>query len=194
MPIAFRHEIRPLFVLLGLAVAGWHMPENALAAPPGPPGMPHASPHMMGKGGVCPRAFPDFAPESLPTPKPERANSRFESRLFAMPLPADLTPQQQQIALAAMRKAEPYLTVLHTQLRQTLMELHNLSFASDTPPDALPMLGRKLMQIRTDVLCELQRLSGEIEHNAGFNPGWGNKVRAFRMPDLAPQQLSETIN
>lgn len=42
-----------------------------------------------------------------------------------------------------MREAEPYLTVIHIQLRQTLVELHNLSFASDTPPDALAVIGRQ---------------------------------------------------
>ena len=94
-------------------------------------------------------------------------------------------------ALAIMREAEPYLTVIHIQLRQTLVELHNLSFASDTPPDALAVIGRRLIRLRTEAIRELQRISAQMEKLAGFNPGWGARVRGTKMEDLNPQPLNE---
>lgn len=90
-----------------------------------------------------------------------------------------------------MREAEPYLTVIHIQLRQTLVELHNLSFASDTPPDALAVIGRRLIRLRTEAIRELQRISAQMEKLAGFNPGWGARVRGTKMEDLNPQPLNE---
>ncbi|MFR3457866.1 MAG: hypothetical protein ACLTTU_05615 [Bilophila wadsworthia] len=111
------------------------------------------------------------------------------SRLFAMP-PPNLTPNTAGRALI-MREAEPYLTVIHIQLRQTLVELHNLSFASDTPPDALAVIGRRLIRLRTEAIRELQRISAQMEKLAGFNPGWGARVRGTKMEDLNPQPLNE---
>ena len=135
---------------------------------------------------ICPdKAFATGAPQRT------HDTSRFESRLFAMPLPPNLTPEQQQAALAIMREAEPYLTVIHIQLRQTLVELHNLSFASDTPPDALAVIGRRLIRLRTEAIRELQRISAQMEKLAGFNPGWGARVRGTKMEDLNPQPLNE---
>ena len=98
---------------------------------------------------------------------------RFENKLFAMPLPQNLTPRQRQTALELMREAEPRLSVMHTQLRTTLEELHNLSFAADTPPDARANLGRRLVKLRNDITLEMRRLSLLMEKEAGFNPGWG---------------------
>ena len=143
-----------------------------------------------------PEAFPGFSPDTpskCPALAPQRTHdtSRFESRLFAMPLPPHRTPEQQQAALAIMREAEPYLTVIHIQLRQTLVELHNLSFASDTPPDALAVIGRRLIRLRTEAIRELQRISAQMEKLAGFNPGWGARVRGTKMEDLNPQPLNE---
>ena len=88
-----------------------------------------------------------------------------------------------------MREAEPQLTVLHMKLRQTLVELHNLSFASDTPPDALAVIGRRLIRLRAEAMRELQRLSARMEKMAGFNPGWGSRVRARAMPGVSAQSL-----
>ena len=107
-----------------------------------------------------------------------------------MPLPTNLTPEQQQAALAIMREAEPYLTVIHIQLRQTLVELHNLSFASDTPPDAWPSSGAG-SSAAYRAIRELQRISAQMEKLAGFNPGWGARVRGTKMEDLNPQPLNE---
>lgn len=193
----------PLFrlIILGVALSVWICPGKAFAtgassgvqegparqAPEGPPSsrMPEA-----------PEAFPGFSPDTpskCPALAPQRNHdtSRFESRLFAMPLPTNLTPEQQQAALAIMREAEPYLTVIHIQLRQTLVELHNLSFASDTPPDALAVIGRKLIRLRTEAIRELQRISAKMEKLAGFNPGWGARVRGTKVEDLNPQPLNE---
>ena len=148
----------------------------------------------------CPdKAFAEDASSGVHEGQPRQApkglqahdGSRFDSRLFAMPLPQNLTPEQQQAALAIMREAEPCLTVIHIQLRQTLTELHNLSFASDTPPDALAVIGRKLIRLRTEAIRELQRISAQMEKLAGFNPGWGTRVRGTKIEDLNPQPLNE---
>ncbi len=106
-------------------------------------------------------------------------------------MPGSRPATDQQAALAIMREAEPYLTVIHIQLRQTLVELHNLSFASDTPPDALAVIGRRLIRLRTEAIRELQRISAQMEKLAGFNPGWGARVRGTKMEDLNPQPLNE---
>ena len=176
-------------LMLGVALTVWNDPAKAFAGSSSAlSGGQHARP------AARPEAFPGFSPDD-PGKCPEliplsgHDTSRFESRLFAMPLPADLTPQQQQAALAIMREAEPHLTILHRQLRQTLAELHNLSFASDTPPDALAVIGRRLIRLRSEALRELQRLSGRMEQLAGFNPGWGTRVRGTKLQDLDPQPL-----
>lgn len=182
-------------LMVGIALA-------ALAAPGGAFGQPAVSPlrQVQDKGSPAkaPDAFPGFSPDTRSTcpalaPSGGHEGTRFESRLFAMPLPPDLTPRQQRIALALMREAEPSLTVLHRRLRQTLVELHNLSFASDTPPDALADLGRRLIRLREEAMRELQRLSAQMEKLAGFNPGWGSRVRARAMPGVNARPLaSET--
>ena len=190
----------PLFrlIILGVALSVWSGPGKAFATGASSgvqegqaPQAPEESPSSR-----MPEAFPGFSPDTpskCPGLAPQRTHdtSRFESRLFAMPLPANLTPEQQQAALAIMREAEPYLTVIHIQLRQTLVELHNLSFASDTPPDALAVIGRRLIRLRSEAIRELQRISIQMEKLAGFNPGWGARVRGTKMEDLNPQTLNE---
>ena len=133
----------PLFylIVLGVALSIWICPDKAFATGASS-GVHDDQPRQAPEGlppSRMPEAFPGFSPDTpskCPALAPQRTHdtSRFESRLFAMPLPPNLTPEQQQAALAIMREAEPYLTVIHIQLRQTLVELHNLSFASDTPP------------------------------------------------------------
>ena len=145
----------PLFylIVLGVALSIWICPDKAFATGASS-GVHDDQPRQAPEGlppSRMPEAFPGFSPDTpskCPALAPQRTHdtSRFESRLFAMPLPPNLTPEQQQAALAIMREAEPYLTVIHIQLRQTLVELHNLSFASDTPPDALAVIGRRLIQ------------------------------------------------
>ena len=107
-----------------------------------------------------------------------------------MPLPPNLTPEQQQAALAIMREAEPYLTVIHIQLRQTLVELHNLSFASDTPLTPWPSSGAG------SSAC-VPRPYGNC---SAFPHKWksspvqsrlGRRVRGTKMEDLNPQPLNE---
>ncbi len=182
-------------LVLGMALAVLHGPAKTWAANAAEGSVPQAQQPPPGGGSpAMPDAFPGFSPE-MPGKCPQIASNgthegtRFESRLFAMPLPADLTPKQQQIALAIMREAEPQLTVLHMKLRQTLVELHNLSFASDTPPDALAVIGRLLIRLRAEAMRELQRLSARMEKMAGFNPGWGSRVRARAMPGVSAQSL-----
>lgn len=97
------------------------------------------------------------------------------SGVFFLPLPANLPPEQRKAALAVIEEAEPKLTALHQQMSSTLMELHNLSFAEDTPPEQLTTLGRKLVTTRNAILLELKALCGKLERNAGFNPGWGSQ-------------------
>lgn len=186
----------PLCLLvLGMALAVLHAPAKTWARTAAAGSPPQAQQPRPGGGPpAMPDAFPGFSPDTPGTcpqiaPNGAHEGTRFESQLFAMPLPADLTPQQQQIALAIMREAEPHLTVLHTKLRQTLVELHNLSFASDTPPDALAVIGRRLIRLRAEAMRELQRLSARMEKMAGFNPGWGSRVRARAMPDVSAQPL-----
>lgn len=180
----------PLFylIVLGVALSVLSCPDKAFAADASS-GVPRR-PAAAGSERAAP--FPD-APSKCPALAPQQAHdgSRFDSRLFAMPLPQNLTPEQQQAALAIMREAEPCLTVIHIQLRQTLTELHNLSFASDTPPDALAVIGRKLIRLRTEAIRELQRISAQMEKLAGFNPGWGTRVRGTKIEDLNPQPLNE---
>lgn len=190
----------PLFylIVLGVALSILSCPDKAFATAPLPE-FTKASRGRLPKGCPlpgCRRLSPDSLRIRLPNARalaPQRTHdtSRFESRLFAMPLPPNLTPEQQQAALAIMREAEPYLTVIHIQLRQTLVELHNLSFASDTPPDALAVIGRRLIRLRTEAIRELQRISAQMEKLAGFNPGWGARVRGTKMEDLNPQPLNE---
>lgn len=184
----------PLFrlIVLGVTLSFWNTPGQAFAEDhplreQATHGSRVAKPRM-------PEAFPDFSPDDPAgcqalAPQANHETSRFESRLFALPLPPDLTPEQQKAALALMREAEPYLTVIHMQLRQTLTELHNLSFASDTPPDALAVIGRKLIHLRAEALRELQHLSSQMEKIAGFNPGWGVRVRGTKIEDLNPQSV-----
>lgn len=182
-------------LLLGVALAVLHAPARTLAGSAAQAPLPQERQAPTGnEAAAMPDAFPGFSPETPGTcpqlaPIGAHEGTRFESRLFAMPLPADLTPRQQQIALAIMREAEPQLTVLHMKLRQTLVELHNLSFASDTPPDALAVIGRRLIRLRAEAMRELQRLSARMETMAGFNPGWGNRVRARAIPDVSAQPL-----
>ena len=160
----------PLFylIVLGVALSIWICPDKAFATGASS-GVHDDQPRQAPEGlppSRMPEAFPGFSPD---TPSPE----------------------QQQAALAIMREAEPYLTVIHIQLRQTLVELHNLSFASDTPPDALAVIGRRLIRLRTEAIRELQRISAQMEKLAGFNPGWGARVRGTKMEDLNPQPLNE---
>ena len=182
----------PLFylIVLGVALSVLSCPDKAFAEDASSGVHEGLPPSRM------PEAFPGFSPDApskCPALTPQQAHdgSRFDSRLFAMPLPQNLTPEQQQAALAIMREAEPCLTVIHIQLRQTLTELHNLSFASDTPPDALAVIGRKLIRLRTEAIRELQRISAQMEKLAGFNPGWGTRVRGTKIEDLNPQPLNE---
>ena len=155
----------PLFylIVLGVALSIWICPDKAFAT---------------GASSGVHDDQPRQAPEGLP---PSRMPEAFPG----------FSPEQQQAALAIMREAEPYLTVIHIQLRQTLVELHNLSFASDTPPDALAVIGRRLIRLRTEAIRELQRISAQMEKLAGFNPGWGARVRGTKMEDLNPQPLNE---
>lgn len=183
-------------LVLGVSLTVWNSPVKAYAGSSSSVsgGQAHQARPADSSAAKAPEAFPGFSPDDpgkcpALAPLSGHNTSRFESRLFAMPLPADLTPQQQQAALAVLREAEPHLTVLHMQLRQTLVELHNLSFASDTPPDALAMIGRKLIRIRNEAVRELQRLSDRMEQLAGFNPGWGTRVRGTKIEDLNPQPL-----
>ncbi len=190
----------PLFclIVLGVALSVLSCPDKAFAEDASS-GVHEGQPRQAPKGlppSRMPEAFPGFSPDApskCPALAPQQAHdgSRFDSRLFAMPLPQNLTPEQQQAALAIMREAEPCLTVIHIQLRQTLTELHNLSFASDTPPDALAVIGRKLIRLRTEAIRELQRISAQMEKLAGFNPGWGTRVRGTKIEDLNPQPLNE---
>ena len=183
-------------LVLGVSLTVWNGPAKAFAGSSSSVtgGQAHQARPADSSAARAPEAFPGFSPDEpgkcpALAPMSGHSTSRFESRLFAMPLPADLTPQQQQAALAVMREAEPYLTVLHMQLRQTLVELHNLSFASDTLPDALAVIGRRLIRLRNEAARELQRVSNRMEKLAGFNPGWGTRVRGTKVQDLNPQPL-----
>ena len=168
----------PLFylIVLGVALSIWICPDKAFATGASS-GVHDDQPRQAPEGlppSRMPEAFPGFSPDTpskCPALAPQRTHdtSRF----------------------AIMREAEPYLTVIHIQLRQTLVELHNLSFASDTPPDALAVIGRRLIRLRTEAIRELQRISAQMEKLAGFNPGWGARVRGTKMEDLNPQPLNE---
>ena len=177
----------PLFylIVLGVALSIWICPDKAFATGASS-GVHDDQPRQAPEGlppSRMPEAFPGFSPDTpskCPALAPQRTHdtSRFESRLFAMPLPPNLTPEQQQAALAIMREAEPYLTVIHIQLRQTLVELHNLSFASDTPPDALAVIGRRLIRLRTEAIRELQRISAQMD-NPSTNRAWSDPIPPF---------------
>ena len=167
------------------------MPSFSLAMPPDPeqpplvpqttpPGEPEAAPPLAPPVNQPERLHPDLPHHALP-PRTRtdgrqryRDENPFENKLFAMPLPPDLSREQRQIALRLMQEARPRLSRLHDQLCTTLKELHNISFAADTPPDALIALGRQLVQIRGAILQEMQRLSLLVEKEAHFNPNWGN--------------------
>ena len=97
----------------------------------------------------------------------------FQNKLFAMPLPKGISQQQQQEIAELVNTARPKLTLLHLQLTSTLDELHNLSFDSDTPPDALVVLGRRLSGIRKAILHEMRLLAVRVHEKTGCDPGWG---------------------
>ena len=165
----------PLFylIVLGVALSIWICPDKAFATGASS-GVHDDQPRQAPEGlppSRMPEAFPGFSrdtPSKCPALAPQRTHdtSRFESRLFAMPLPPNLTPEQQQAALAIMREA-------------------------DTPPDALAVIGRRLIRLRTEAIRELQRISAQMEKLAGFNPGWGARVRGTKMEALNPQPLNE---
>ena len=100
----------PLFYLIVLGVAIWICPDKAFATGASS-GVHDDQPRQAPEGlppSRMPEAFPGFSPDTpskCPALAPQRTHdtSRFESRLFAMPLPPNLTPEQQQAALAIMR-------------------------------------------------------------------------------------------
>lgn len=89
---------------------------------------------------------------------------------FMLPLPSHLSPEQRETAKAILTEAEPRLTALRQEMNAILSELHNLSFAVDTPPDELGILGRRLVSIRNAIVEEVQRVCHRLEQEAGFNP------------------------
>ena len=129
----------PLFylIVLGVALSIWICPDKAFATGASS-GVHDDQPRQAPEGlppSRMPEAFPGFSPDTpskCPALAPQRTHdpSRFESRLFAMPLPPNLTPEQQQAALAIMREAEPYLTVIHIQLRQNVQLIVPVSHSS----------------------------------------------------------------
>lgn len=126
----------------------------------------------LGTTPMSPRHTPSSPPKVEQT-TPKQTPSPYNTKLFALPLPQNLNAKQREIALSILTEAEPRLTTLHKDLSQTLLELHNLSYASDTPPDALGVLGSRLVRLRNEILKELRSISQRIEQQAGFNPGWG---------------------
>ena len=90
---------------------------------------------------------------------------------FVLPLPPDLSPEQSSAAKKIITEAETQLTALRREMKATLFELHNLSFAVETPPEELGILGRRLVATRNAILAELQQLCRRLEQEAGFNPG-----------------------
>ena len=103
----------PLFylIVLGVALSIWICPDKAFATGASS-GVHDDQPRQAPEGlppSRMPEAFPGFSPDTpskCPALAPQRTHdtSRFESRLFAMPLPPNLTPEQQQAALAIMRE------------------------------------------------------------------------------------------
>ena len=89
---------------------------------------------------------------------------------FVLPLPSNLSPEQYETAKAILAEAEPRLTELRQQMNAILLELHNLSFAVDTPPEELGILGRRLVGARNAIVEEVQRVCHRLEQEAGFNP------------------------
>lgn len=161
LPPAF--TLRLLLSLSFLLLAAG-MPETIRATETLPLGqLPPAPP----KNVPIPSDLPGFMPLAVPH------HFLFGNKQF--PLPAKLTVQQQRVVFDVITEAEPRLIALHAQLRQTLEGLHNLSFCSDTPPDALSALGRELIRLRGELLIELRALSTRLEKQAGFNPGWGSR-------------------
>ena len=55
------------------------------------------------------------------------------------------------------------------------------------PPSRMP----EAFRLRTEAIRELQRISAQMEKLAGFNPGWGARVRGTKMEALNPQPLNE---
>lgn len=159
-----RPPLLSLLGILGILILSFGLPESAqgtdIEVPSGQPELP-----------------PDTnPPPSSPAPATSSAtlhNAIFGDKLFL--LPANLTLHQQDIAFTVIAEAEPRLIVLHAQLSETLNALHNLSFDSDTPVDALPALGRELIRLRGELLKELQNISLQLEKKVGFNPGWGSR-------------------
>lgn len=111
---------------------------------------------------VAPFALADDATAS------DKASTAPET--FILPLPSTLSPEQYETAKAILTEAEPRLTALRHQMNAILSELHNLSFAVDTPPEELGILGRRLVGARNAIVEELQRVCHRLEQEAGFNP------------------------
>lgn len=94
---------------------------------------------------------------------------------FFLPLPPGLPLEQQRTARTIIAEAEPRIRELHQQMSETLLQLHNLSFAPETPPEELGILGRRLVAARNAIIEELKSLSARLEKEAGFDPGWDSR-------------------
>lgn len=166
-----RPPLLPLLGILGILILLIGLPESArgtdIDVPSGQPELPpDINPPSSSPASLANPARP------VPVAPPIALHKvLFGDKLFL--LPANLTLHQQRIAFGIIAESESRLIVLHTQLRDTLNALHNLSFDSDTPIDALPVLGRELIRLRGELLKELQNISLQLEKKAGFNPGWG---------------------
>ena len=126
-----------------------------------------------------PEAFPGFSPDApskCPALAPQQAHdgSRFDSRLFAMPLPQTSPPNSSRPHSPSCARPNPVLRVIHIQLRQTLTELHNLSFASDTPPDALAVIGASSSACVPRPYGNCKRISAQMEKLAGVQSRLGH--------------------
>ncbi len=133
---------------------------------------------------VSPTEKKEFFPDSEPlSPVRKRQDESEEQKTspsrnpqgFSLPLPPDLPLEQQQTALIIIGEVEPRIRELHQQMRETLLQLHNLSFAPETPPEELGILGRRLVAARNAIIEEIQHLSARLEKEAGFDPGWDSR-------------------
>lgn len=87
-------------------------------------------------------------------------------------LPSDLTSEQRVTARRILDETEPRLMELHTRLLQTMDELRQLSFATDTHDDVLSQLGVRLVNTRDKLFNELVILRDRLHNEAGFTPEW----------------------
>lgn len=81
-----------------------------------------------------------------------------------------LSAEQRATARQTIDEARPQLRELRRQIREKKKELEELRFSSDTPPEALPRLGREVQLLRKALRERLRQLDLRLYEQLGTSP------------------------